>query len=97
MENIQVRFANISIKASDEFMLAVDEERQFHNGEFLIYKKAKNNAINAIQDFENTHYSINIPSKDIQKVIIFKMRHRILKISIILRISPRRISMIMNL
>ena len=66
MENIQVRFANISIKASDEFMLAVDEQRQFHNGEFLIYKKAKSNHIqNATQDFENIHYSTNIPSKNI--------------------------------
>ena len=67
MENTQVRFANISIKASDEFMQAVDEQCEFHQGEFLIYKKKKNNNIyNAPQDFENNHYSINIPSKDIQ-------------------------------
>jgi len=43
MENTQVRFANISIKASDEFMNAVDEQRQFYEGEFLIYKKRKSN------------------------------------------------------
>jgi len=67
MENTQVRFANISIKASDEFMQAVDEQCQFHQREFLIYKKKKNNNLyNAPQDFEDTHYSINIPSKDIQ-------------------------------
>ena len=67
MENTQVRFANISIKASDEFMQAVDEQCQFHKGEFLIYKKKKgNNLLNAHQDFENIHYSINIPSKNIQ-------------------------------
>ena len=67
MENTQVRFANISIKASDEFMQAVDEQCQFHKGEFLIYKKKKGNILlNAHQDFENTHYSINIPSKKIQ-------------------------------
>ena len=41
MENTQVRFANISIKASDEFMAAVDEQCQFHQGEFLLYKKKK--------------------------------------------------------
>ena len=39
MENTQVRFANISVKASDEFMKAVEEQKQFSAGEFLIYKK----------------------------------------------------------
>ena len=28
MENTQVRFANISVKASDEFMRAIDEQRR---------------------------------------------------------------------
>jgi len=66
MENTQVRFANISVKASDEFMHAVDEQKQFHQGEFLIYRKKKNSTLkNAPQDIENIHYSINIPSKDI--------------------------------
>jgi ribonucleoside-diphosphate reductase alpha chain len=66
MENTQVRFANISVKASDEFMQAVDEQREFRQGEFLIYKKKKNNILtNAPQDIDNIHYSINIPSKDI--------------------------------
>ena len=66
MENTQVRFANISVKASDEFMQAVDEQREYHQGEFLIYKKKKNNILkNAPQDIDNVHYSINIPSKDI--------------------------------
>ena len=40
MENTQVRFANISVKASDEFMNAVEEQSQFIKGEFLIYKKS---------------------------------------------------------
>ena len=66
MENTQVRFANISVKASDEFMQAVDEQKQFHQGEFLIYKKKKNSTLkNAPQDIDNIHYSINIPSKNI--------------------------------
>ncbi len=66
MENTQVRFANISVKASDEFMQAVDEQREYHQGEFLIYKKKKNNILkNAPQGVDNVHYSINIPSKNI--------------------------------
>ena len=66
MENTQVRFANISVKASDEFMQAVAEQREYHQGEFLIYKKKKNNILkNAPQGVDNVHYSINIPSKNI--------------------------------
>ena len=66
MENTQVRFANISVKASDEFMQAVDEQREYHQGEFLIYKKKKNNILkNAPQGVDDVHYSINIPSKNI--------------------------------
>ncbi len=66
MENTQVRFANISVKASDEFMQAVDEQREYHQGEFLVYKKKKNNILkNAPQGVDDVHYSINIPSKNI--------------------------------
>ena len=66
MENTQVRFANISVKASDEFMQAVDEQREYLQGEYLVYQKKKNNILNnAPQDIDNIHYSINIPSKDI--------------------------------
>ena len=66
MENTQVRFANISVKASDEFMQAVDEQREYNQGEFLIYKKKKNNILkNAPQGVDDVHYSINIPSKNI--------------------------------
>ena len=43
MENTQVRFANISIKASDEFMSAVDEQRKFGEAEFMVYKKNNKN------------------------------------------------------
>ena len=35
MENTQVRFANISVKASDEFMFAVDEQREFGGSTLL--------------------------------------------------------------
>ncbi len=66
MENTQVRFANISVKASDEFMQAVDEQREYLQGEYLVYQKKKNNILNnAPQDIDNIHYSINIPSKKI--------------------------------
>jgi len=66
MENTQVRFANISIKASDEFMQAVSEETEFGENSYLIYKKNnKNITMDAIQDEEEIHYSSGIPSKNI--------------------------------
>tara|TARA_Y100001970_G_scaffold282813_1_gene396531 strand:+ start:88501 stop:91026 length:2526 start_codon:yes stop_codon:yes gene_type:complete len=66
MENTQVRFANISIKASDEFMQAVNEEKQFGNKTYLIYKKYnKDLRMDAIQDEDDIHYSSGIPSKNI--------------------------------
>ena len=66
MENTQVRFANISIKASDEFMQAISEENEFGENTYLIYKK-NNKAIkmNAPQDEKLVHYSSGIPSKNI--------------------------------
>ena len=65
MENTQVRFANISIKASDEFMHAVDEQRKYGQEEFIVYKKLnKQTVMSAPQDEEEIHYSTGIPSKD---------------------------------
>ena len=66
MENTQVRFANISIKVTDEFMQAVDEERKFGQEKFLVYKKNNKKIVNnAKQDEEKIHYSAGIPSKKI--------------------------------
>ena len=68
MENTQVRFANISIKASDEFMNAVSEENSFPKNTFLIYKKKnKNITMEAQQDEESVHYSVGIPSKNLEE------------------------------
>ncbi|MBI5392733.1 adenosylcobalamin-dependent ribonucleoside-diphosphate reductase [Candidatus Woesearchaeota archaeon] len=63
-ENTQVRFANISLKMSDEFMQAVDE--QFHNNvnTICVYKRLHNDTPLKTKQSE-IHYSIGIPSKDI--------------------------------
>ena len=67
MENTQVRFANISIKASDEFMHAVNEENQFGKDKFLVYKKFnKTSLMEAMQDEDLIHYSYGIPSKNLE-------------------------------
>jgi len=67
MENTQVRFANISIKVSNEFMFAVDEEKKYGKNKFLVYKKFnKTSVMEAQQDEDSIHYSYGIPSKKIE-------------------------------
>ena len=67
MENTQVRFANISVKASDEFMQAVEEETKYGPNNFLIYKKLnKDLVMEAQQDEDKIHYSTAIPSKNLE-------------------------------
>ena len=66
MENTQVRFANISIKVSNEFMFAVNEEKKYGKNKFLVYKKFnKTSVMEAQQDEDSVHYSYGIPSKNI--------------------------------
>ncbi len=64
-ENTQVRFANISIKATDEFMQAVDEQTRYSPATLLVYRKFSRPTVrSAFQDAER-HYSYGIPAKDI--------------------------------
>ena len=73
MENTQVRFANISVKASDEFMQAVSEETQYGSDSYIVYKKNnKIHRMDAIQDEKNIHYSSGIPSKNIADYELFE-------------------------
>lgn len=67
-ENTQVRFANISIKVSDEFMQAVHEQTKHGPDKIVVYKKSKASEANKIkvkQD-KDTHYSYGMPSKEIK-------------------------------
>lgn len=64
-ENTQVRFANISIKATDEFMQAVDEQTRFGPSTFLVYRKYARPTVRVAQQDVDHHYSFGIPSKDI--------------------------------
>ncbi len=73
MENTQVRFANISVKASDEFMQAVNEQKNYGPDKILVYKKFnKTLTMNAYLE-EVPHYSIQIPAKDIEEYELFKV------------------------
>ncbi|MCK5853467.1 adenosylcobalamin-dependent ribonucleoside-diphosphate reductase [bacterium] len=71
MENTQVRFANISIKVSDEFMQAVDEQVTYGKSRLLVYKKFNKTLLaDAFQD-RDAHYSYQIPSKNIDEYELF--------------------------
>jgi len=64
-ENTQIRFANISIKVSDEFMQAVQEQSQYGNSTIIVYKKNNNKHVYHAPQTDDLHYSEGIPSKDI--------------------------------
>ena len=64
-ENTQVRFANISIKATDEFMQAVDEQTHYGPSTLLVYRKFSRPTVRTAYQDADHHYSYGIPSKDI--------------------------------
>lgn len=64
-ENTQVRFANISIKATDEFMQAVDEQTRYSPATLLVYRKFTRPTVRSAYQTAELHYSFGIPAKDI--------------------------------
>ena len=70
MENTQVRFANISIKVSDEFMNAVDEERKYLKNEYLVYLNKNTNSSKGANEYD--HFSVRMPSKKIENYELLK-------------------------
>ena len=70
MENTQVRFANISIKVSDEFMDAVDEERKYDQNTYLVYLNKNNKSASTKNSYE--HFSVKMPSKNIENFELIK-------------------------
>ncbi|MAF89040.1 MAG: ribonucleoside-diphosphate reductase, adenosylcobalamin-dependent [Euryarchaeota archaeon] len=65
-DNTQIRFANISIKVSDEFMQAVDEQTSHDSDKLLLYKKPKGTVMKAPQTLA-LNYSHGVPSKDVSE------------------------------
>src|SRR3989338_9108162 len=67
-ENTQVRFANISIKVSDEFMQAVQEQTKHGPDKIVVYKRAKTSAGStkkiAVKQDKDLNYSYGMPTKN---------------------------------
>ncbi|MEK6854137.1 MAG: ATP cone domain-containing protein [Nanoarchaeota archaeon] len=72
-ENTQVRFANISLKVTDEFMQAVDEQNKYGTEKLLVYLKDKTVSGLGIMQGGAVHYSYGIPSKPIEKYRLLKV------------------------
>ena len=66
-ENTQVRFANISLKVTDEFMQAVEEQNVFGDSRILVYSKDKEVSGMGLVQGGAVHYSYGIPSKPIDR------------------------------
>ncbi len=64
INNVQIRFANISVKFTDEFFMALEEQDKYGSDKVLLYrKKVKGKVMDVYQD-RDWHYSYGIPSKD---------------------------------
>ncbi len=72
MENTQVRFANISLKVSDEFMQAVEEQNKYQN-RILVYEMDKEVSSLGVPQGGSINYSYAIPSKPIEKYKLLKV------------------------
>ncbi|MFT4303935.1 MAG: adenosylcobalamin-dependent ribonucleoside-diphosphate reductase [Candidatus Woesearchaeota archaeon] len=67
-ENTQVRFANISLKVTDEFMTAVEEQNKYGKDTVLVYEMDKSvDNSPKMQDIPNVNYSFGMPSKPVEK------------------------------
>lgn len=67
MDNTQVRFANISIKVSDEFMQAVEEQTIYGTEKVLLYLKDKDVDNGPQVQSEENHFSYGMPARPCNK------------------------------
>ncbi len=70
-DNTQIRFANISVKVSDEFMQAVEEQKSYGPNRILVYKKQNKAIMDQYHNSKETNYAHNIPSKDIEEYELY--------------------------
>jgi len=71
-ENTQVRFANTSVKVSDEFMQAVEEQNNYGVRPILLYRKLDRHLLKSAPQGPGRHYSVGIPSRDIKRYQLIK-------------------------
>ncbi len=72
VENNQVRFANTSVKVSDEFLQSVEEEKKYPYNQILVYKKLNKTKLLKAYQSKKHLYSQGMPNKDISEYEIYK-------------------------
>ena len=64
VNNVQIRFANISVKFSDGFFMALNEQDEFGPNKILLYRKKVKGRVMDVYQGRDTHYSYGMPSKN---------------------------------
>ncbi|MBI3032306.1 hypothetical protein HYY69_02425 [Candidatus Woesearchaeota archaeon] len=72
-ENTQVRFANISMKVTDEFMTAVEEQNKYGKDKIVVYKKFSKLIINRVNQSKEMNFAFGIPSKYLENYELYKV------------------------
>lgn len=72
IENTQVRFANISIKVSNEFMSAVEEQNLYGKSKILVYKKNSKGGKVEGKSADDDNYSYGISNMEIKDYELFE-------------------------
>ncbi len=72
VNNLQIRFANISVKVTDEFMQALEEQDTFGPDKILVYKKKYKGVLREYWQDRDGNYTYGIPSKDIEKYELWR-------------------------
>jgi len=96
MENTQVRFANISVKMSNEFMRAVEEQMNFGPNKILVYKKKRKGVIKRIDNIKDVHYSYGIPSKNLNDYELIKIFEKIEELNEFLSLEYKEYKIILK-
>jgi ribonucleoside-diphosphate reductase alpha chain len=66
IENTQVRFANISVKVSDEFMSSVEEQNKYGENKILVYRKLKKGGPVQGKSADKENYAYGMSAKEVK-------------------------------
>ncbi len=72
IENTQVRFANISIKVSDEFMKSVEEQNLYGKDKILVYKKLDKGGPVKGKSADEVNYAYGISDKELDRYEMYE-------------------------
>ncbi len=90
-ENTQVRFANVSLKVSDEFMNAVEEQMNYGNNSILVYRRHKEDEPEKTKQGE-IQYSIGMPSRNLSNYTLLCVAKDLVELNGFLKDYGKRVA-----